>query len=109
LNVTTNAQGRVTTSTLKPGLIGQPAPGEFGNFPMNGLNRGTFFNLDMSVTKRFPVGERVRLELKTTFINILNRPSFNFGNTQYDSTSFGRITGTLSGVRVIHFMGSMRF
>ncbi len=109
LNITHDAAGRVTQSRLKDNLIGQPDAGTFGNFPINSLNAGTFFNLDMSVTKRFPIGERVRLELKTTAINILNRPSFFFGTTQFDSTSFGRITSTRSGVRVIHFMGSMRF
>lgn len=109
LDITYNAAGRVVSSTLKPGLIGQPAPGTFGNFPMNGINSGDYFNLDMSVTKRFPVGERVRLELKTTLINVLNRPNFAFGNVQFDSTSFGRITTTSGSQRVIHFMGSMRF
>jgi hypothetical protein len=109
LNITLNSAGRVVSSSLKPGLIGQPAPGTFGNFPLNGLDSGKYFNVDMSVTKRFPIGERVRLELKTTFINILNNANFSFGNTQYDSTSFGRITTTSGSQRVIHFIGSMRF
>ncbi len=109
LNITHNAAGRVVSSTLKPGLLGQPAPGTFGNFPLNSLNSGKFYNVDMSVTKRFPIGERVKLELKTTFINILNNANFNYGNTQFDSTSFGRITTTTGSPRVIHFMGSMRF
>ena len=110
LNITTSpTTGRVVSSTLKPGLLGQPAPGTFGNFPMNSLDSGKYFNLDMSLTKRFPIGERVRLELKTTFINILNNPNFAFGNTQYDSTSFGRITTTSGSQRVIHFIGSIRF
>jgi hypothetical protein len=109
LNVTTNAAGRVVSSTLQSGLIGQPAPGTFGNFPMNSIDSGTFFNLDMSLVKRFPIGERVRLELKTTFINILNKPNFAWGNTQFDSNQFGRITTTSGSPRVIHFMGSLRF
>lgn len=109
LDITLNSAGRVQTSTLKPGLLGQPAPGTFGNFPMNSLNSGRFFNIDTSVTKRFPVGERVSLELKTTFINILNNPNFTHGNVSFDSTSFGRITGTSGSQRVIHFQGSMRF
>lgn len=109
LTITTNAAGRVVSSTLKPGLIGQPAPGTYGNFPMNSIDTGTFFNIDMSVTKRFPIGERIRLELKTTAINVLNNANFAFGTTQFDSTSFGRITTTSGSQRVIHFMGSMRF
>lgn len=109
LNITTNAAGRVISSTLRPGLIGQPAPGTFGNFPMNSIDTGKFFNIDMSVTKRFPISERVRLELKTTVINLLNNANFAYGTTQFDSTSFGRITTTNGSQRVIHFMGSMRF
>jgi hypothetical protein len=109
LNITHNAAGRVVSSTLKPGILGQPAPGTFGNFPMNSLNSGQFFNVDASLIKRLPIGERVSLELKTTFINILNRTNFAFGNMQFDSTSFGRITTTSGSPRVVHFQGSVRF
>lgn len=109
LNITHNAAGRVVSSTLKSGILGQPAPGTFGNFPMNSLNSGQFFNVDASLIKRLPIGERVSLELKTTFINILNRTNFAFGNMQFDSTSFGRITTTSGSPRVVHFQGSVRF
>jgi Carboxypeptidase regulatory-like domain len=109
LDITFGPTGRVATSTLKPGLLGQPAPGTFGNFPLNSLNSGTYFNLDTSVTKRFPVSERVSFEIKTTFINILNKANFSYGNVAFDSTSFGRITTTSGSQRVIHFQGSLRF
>jgi hypothetical protein len=110
LNITTSpTTGRIVSSTLNPGLLGPPAPGTFGNFPMNGIDSGRFFNFDLSATKRFPIGERVSFEIKTTFINILNNANFTFGNTQFDSTSFGRITATTGSPRVIHFMGSLRF
>ena len=110
LDITHNAAGRVISSTLKPGLLGPPAPGTFGNFPMNSLNSGTYFNTDVSVTKRFPIRESVTFDIKTTFINIFNNPNFTYGNTQFDSTSFGRITTTAAGnPRVIHFMGTLRF
>ena len=110
LNITTNpTTGAITSSTLQTGLLGQPAAGTFGNFPLNSLNSGTYFNTDISLTKRFPITETVRLELKTTFINILNNPNFVYGNTQFDSTSFGRITTTSGSPRVIHFIGTFRF
>jgi len=109
LDISYNSAGRVTGAELKDGLLGQPDPGTFGNFPRNSINAGKYFNLDMSIVKRFPIGERVKLELKTTFINILNNVNFAHGTTQFDSTQFGRITGTNGGARVIHFQGSMRF
>jgi len=109
LDITLNNAGRVVSATLKPGLLGQPAPGTFGDFPLNSIDAGRFFNLDASVTKRFPIGERVSFEIKTTLINVLNNANFTFGNTAFDSTSFGRITATQGSQRVIHFQGSMRF
>jgi hypothetical protein len=109
LDITFDANGRVLSSTLKPGILGQPAPGTFGSFPMNSIDSGRYFNTDVSLTKRFPISERVSFELKTTMINIFNNANFAFGTTQFDATSFGRITGTSGSARVIHFQGSMRF
>lgn len=103
LNITTNAAGGFQQSTAKPGLFAAPAPGVFGNFPMNSLNGPRYFNIDASLVKRIPITETVKGELKTTFINILNNPNFNYGGQSFDSTSFGRITGTSGSPRVIHF------
>jgi len=63
----------------------------------------------VSLTKRWQVTETVRLELKTTFINILNHPNFSFGNQTFDSTTLGKITSVSGGERNIHFTGSIRF
>ena len=109
LNINTNASGRYVSSTLQSGLLGIPDAGEFGNFPINSLNGPTFFNVDMSVTKRIPIRERVTLELKSTFINILNHPNFVFGNQAFDSTTFGLINSQSGSQRIIHFTGSVRF
>jgi Cna protein B-type domain. len=89
--------------------LGTPGAGQFGNFPINSLNGPQYFNIDMSLTKRWQVTEKVRLELKTTFINILNHPSFVFGNQTFDSTTLGKITSASGSERQIHFTGSVRF
>jgi hypothetical protein len=103
LNITTNAAGNFVSSTIKPGILGSPAPGVFGNFPINSLNGPRYFNVDMSLTKRIPITETVKGELKTTFINILNNPNFVYNGQAFDSTSFGRITTTSGNPRIIHF------
>jgi hypothetical protein len=90
-------------------VFGPPAPGEFGNFPVASINGPQYFNVDMSITKRIPVTEGLRLELKTTFINLLNHPNFVFGDQIFDSATFGRITAQSGSSRIIHFMGSVRF
>ena len=103
LDITTNAAGQFVSSTLKAGLLAAPKPGFFGNFPINSLNGPTYFNIDASLVKRMPINERVKLELKTTFINILNHPNFIYNTQNFDSTSFGRITATSGNSRIIHF------
>ncbi|MBX7172546.1 MAG: TonB-dependent receptor [Pyrinomonadaceae bacterium] len=110
LDITTNpTTGKFVSSTLKAGNLGSPAPGTFGNFPLNSINGPTYFNWDMAITKRFKVKERVGLELKTTFINVLNHANFAFGSQSFDSASFGLITGTSGNDRIIHFTGTMSF
>ena len=109
LNITTNSAGKFVSSTLKPGILGVPAAGSLGNYPLNSVGGPNYFNIDMSVVKRLAVTERIRLELKTTFINVLNRPNFVFGNQTFDVTNFGLITSQSGNQRIIHFTGTMTF
>ena len=118
LDITLNSAGHVSTSKLKAGLMTAPAPGTFGNFPVNSLSGPKFFNLDMSVIKRIPITERVRFELKVTAINLLNHPNFIFPNTatggttnaiNFDSTTFGLITFQRGNSRQMNFIGQIRF
>lgn len=103
LDIRTNPAGAFTQSTAKPGLFAAPAPGFFGNFPINSLNGPRYFNIDASLVKRIPITETVKGELKTTFINVLNNPNFVYSGQNFDSTSFGRITTTSGSPRIIHF------
>jgi len=116
LDITTNAAGKVTKSTLKAGLITAPAPGQLGNFPVNSLNGPQYFDADLSIIKRVPFTERVRLELKATAINFLNHTNFIYGTQNFDSTTFGLITtqrasfGTsIVNTRSLNFQAQLRF
>jgi len=101
--------GKVNTATLKAGLLRAPAPGTFGNFPVNSLNGPSFFNVDMSVTKRIPITERVKFEMKLTAINATNHPNFSFGTLNFDANSFGRITTQANLNRRINVIAQLRF
>ena len=113
LDVTRDAvTGKVVTSKLKSGLMSAPAPGTFGDFPVNALSGPHYFNFDFSVTKRIPITEGehpVRLEIKATAINILNHPNFVYGGQNFDSTTFGLITTQRGNARGINFIGQLRF
>jgi len=110
--------GKATAAKLKAGLMSVPAPGTFGNFPVNGVDGPSYFNFDLSFTKRIRITERVRFEIKGTAINVLNHPNFVFPVTaanaatnviNFDSTSFGRVTLQRGGSRAMNIIGQIRF
>jgi hypothetical protein len=101
--------GQATAASLKPGLMGPPAPGTFGNFPVNSLTGPAYFNVDFSVTKRIRITETVRFEIKATAINVTNHPNFVFGSQNFDSNQFGRVTDTRNLGRRMNFIGQLRF
>lgn len=110
LNITISpTTGKATSAVLKPGLMSAPAPGTFGNFPINSLDGPSYFNFDLSVTKRFRITETVRFELKGTAINVLNHPNFIYGTVTFDSTSFGRVTTQRGGSRAMNIIAQVRF
>lgn len=96
------------------------------NFALNppGVGRNSFrgpkyFNIDMSLAKRFGLpslgvlGEAPNLELRVNAFNIfnqLNLAPFNFadGNLFYTSNNFGQATNGLAG-RVVEFQARFRF
>ena len=110
LGTTGSTTGQVVTATLKAGLMAAPAPGTFGNFPINSLNGPSYFNgLDLSVTKRFRISETVTFDLKGTAINIMNHPNFIYGTLNFDSTSFGRVTQQRGVSRQMNIIAQLTF
>jgi hypothetical protein len=110
--------GKATAATLKAGLMSSPAPGTFGDFPINSLSGPSYFNFDLSVRKRIRITETVSFELKGTAINVLNHPNFIFSTTaagvgtnviNFDSTSFGRVISQRGGSRAMNIIAQLRF
>jgi|KBSMisStaDraftv2_1062788.scaffolds.fasta_scaffold03383_2 hypothetical protein len=109
LDITLNSRGQVATSKLKAGLMTAPAPGTFGNFPLNSLNAPSYFNVDMSLIKRIPITERVKLEIKFTAVNAFNIANFIYATQNFDSTSFGVISTQRDSGRNMSLQGQLRF
>ena len=114
----TVVNGKATAAKLKAGLMSAPAPGTFGDFPVNSLNGPNYFNFDLSLTKRIRITERVRFELKGTAINVLNHPNFIFPSTStgagtnvinFDSTNFGRVTVQRGTSRQMNIIAQITF
>jgi hypothetical protein len=88
---------------------------DIGNVGRNGLRAPAFFQWDMSGAKSFPVTERVNVQFRADFFNILNHPNFtnpdggicssitytgppNPTGTCVPNTNFGRSSQTIADV-----------
>jgi outer membrane receptor protein involved in Fe transport len=82
----------------------------FGNTPRNFIYGPGQKNLDLSVVKFIPINEAVRAELRAEFFNLFNWTNFANPNSNIAvPATFGRITATSSGPRVIQFAFKMSF
>ena len=82
----------------------------FGNTSRNFLYGPGQKNMDLSVVKFIPITETVKGEFRTEFFNIFN--SANFANPNINiavPSTFGRITATSAGPRVIQFAFKVNF
>jgi hypothetical protein len=84
--------------------FGRPADGQLGSAGVGTLRGPSFFNMDMSIGKKFQVTERQYLDFRMELFNGLNHVSW--GPPGRDITSpgtFGQITSQLQNPRNIQF------
>ncbi len=83
---------------------GIPAFGSFGNAGVGTERAPSFFNLDLSIGKKFHVTETQRFDFRVEFFNALNHVSF--GPPGRDITNlgtFGQITAQVQNARNLQF------
>ena len=82
----------------------------FGNTPRNFLYGPGQKNMDFSIVKFIPIRESIRGEFRTEFFNLFNWANFaNPNNNIAVPSTFGRITATSAGPRVIQFAFKLNF
>jgi hypothetical protein len=77
--------------------------GTFGDTGINWMYGPGLWDMDLGMTKKFQITERVRTELRSMFYNAFNHPNFGNPNNGRTSPTFGTITGTSDDPRVIEF------
>jgi hypothetical protein len=86
--------------------LSQMTLGTYGNAGRNFMNGPALFNTDLTLTREFPIRERIRAQIRGEFFNLFNEKHFvpqnNVAavNTTVGSGSFGQITSAGPG-RVI--------
>jgi hypothetical protein len=94
-------------ASANPVTQGCAPPGRVGSAPRNAFYGPGIINFDVSVAKRFPVGERLGLLYRADFFNIANHTNFGIrtGNRSMNSGEFGKLTTTsehiYGGARII--------
>jgi hypothetical protein len=84
--------------------FGIPAPGTLGNSGVGVLRAPSFFNMDLSVSKKFNFTETKYLMFRTEMFNAFNHVSWGAPGRDITSpASFGQITGQVQNARNIQF------
>jgi hypothetical protein len=74
-----------------------PAAGTFGNLAANSLVGPAYFQVDLSLSRRFTLYEHHTLEFRGDVFNIENRVNLSTPvATPLTSTSFGKITSDIT-------------
>ena len=68
--------------------------GTLGNSGRNSLNNPDFFNLDFSIVKDTKLTEKVNMQFRAEFFDMLNHPNFYFGSQTYLMGTAGIVTPT---------------
>ena len=81
--------------------------GTFGNLAKNTVGGPTSFSADFTMAKNFPVREKMNLQFRAEFFNILNHANFRapsstnvFTAARVRSGTVGRITGAFPGRQI---------
>jgi len=95
-----NAISRSTKEWFNTAAFGPPAPFTFGDSGRNSLRGDWFKNLDLSVFRDFPIGERRSLQFRAEAFNITNTPTWGIPvNDLNNPAQLGSITSTRSTER----------
>lgn len=84
------------------------AAGTYGNLGRNAFRQPNYYNMDVSMTRTFPVYERLTLNLRLEAFNVLNHPNFNAFTTAVNSPTFGNAT-TAAEPRIFQAAGKFTF
>lgn len=72
---------------LNPAAFAMPQPGTYGNLGRNALRGPSISQLDLTLSKKFPVTETMNFEFRAECFNILNSPV-------YQVPGYGIVTGS---------------
>ncbi len=88
----TPAGGRTRQEWFNPAAFTNPLEGQFGNVGRNTMSGPSNLSIDFSAFKNFPIQERLRMQFRAEFFNLINHPNFRSPSTTYDGSNPGELT-----------------
>ncbi len=101
---------------LNPAAFTQNAVGTYGNLSRNAFRTPNFYNVDLAVSRIFPIHERLAFQLRMEAFNVMNHPNFTVTSasgasaftTALNSGTFGNVTGA-ADPRIFQLAGKFTF
>jgi len=89
--------GQMKDQYFNTSLFTVNAIGTYGNAPRNLLENPGLFNIDAAAIKNFPISERMKVQFRSEFFNLLNNVNFTvpgLGSANPNQSAAGNIVGT---------------
>jgi hypothetical protein len=105
LTLTGGSRGQQIAQYFDVTAVAQARAGTYGTLGRNILRGPNFKNADLSISRAFPLKfrESARLSFRSEFFNAFNRVNLGLPNGTIGNSSFGRVTSTDGGPRILQF------
>jgi hypothetical protein len=82
---------------LNPNAFAQPDLGTQGTSARNSIRGAGFKNLDVALSRVFPLSSRQNVEVRAEAFNVFNWLNWGLPNVNLNSPTFGQITSNVGG------------
>jgi outer membrane receptor protein involved in Fe transport len=100
---------RTPAKWINTSAFAVPAPYTFGNLGRNSLRSDWYRNLDCSLFRRFPMGDRLQLEFRAEAFNATNSVVFAVPANVINVAGFGVVTSTANTPRQLQLALKLAF
>ena len=100
---------RTTAVWINTSAFAIPLPHTFGDLGRNSLRSDWYRNLDCSLFRRFPMGDRLQLEFRAEAFNATNSVVFAVPANVINAAGFGVVTSTANTPRQLQLALKLAF
>lgn len=105
----TDPRSNANAQYFNPAAFTTPALGTFGNVRRNSFHGPGLWNTDLALYKDTHITERMTLQLRMDAQNAFNHVQFSNPDGNFNSSSFGDITSTFEGPRILQLGARFMF